>query len=233
MSHPQITSTSKTVQVPVKPVLNLKLEAMAVEQDFKLIQRLFAAPGRKRVAVAFCPVDEGNGCSWIVNRVARALARNTSQSVCLVDADFRSPSQHRNFGLSSARGLAQSLVESIPVRSLCQQVLGTNLWVLPAGGIFADPYRLLLADRLSTRIEELRKEFDYVLIDAPAAGVHADAPLIGKWTDGMVLVLGADTTRHETAIGVRENVDALGIPVLGAVLNERSYPIPDFIYRKL
>jgi protein-tyrosine kinase len=211
----------------------MKLEAVAAEQDFKLIQRLFVAPGRTRSAVAFCPIDQGSGCSWIVSRIARSIVRNLSQSVCVVDADFRSPSQHRNFALSSAKGFAQCIVESIPARSLCQQVSGTNLWVLPAGGVFADPYRLLMSERVTARIEELRKEFDYVLIDTPAAGPHADATLVGKWTDGLVLVVGADHTNHETAAGVRENVDALGIPILGAVLNERTYPIPEFLYRRL
>ncbi len=232
MSQQQL-STPKTVHVPVRPVPSAKFEAIASEQDFKLIQHLFVTPGRARGVIAFCPVDQGSGCSWIVSRLARAMAKNLSQSVCVVDADFRSSSQHRNFALSSAKGFAQSIVESIPVRGLCQQISGANLWVLPAGGVFADPYRMLLADRLKARIEELRKEFDYVLIDTPAAAAHIDAALIGKWTDGMVVVLGADRTRHEAAIGVRENIDALGVPVLGAVLNDRTYPVPEFLYRRL
>ena len=213
--------------------MNIKFEAIAADQDFKLVQRLFIAQARTHSVVAFCPVESGSGCSWVITRLARILSRSLSKSVCVVDADFRAPSQHRNFVLNSAKGFAQAIVESIPVRGLCQQVSGTSLWVLPSGGAFADPYRFLLADRLNARIQELRKEFDYVLIDTPAAGAYADATLIGRWTDGIVMVLGADRTRHETAIGVRENIDGLGIPVLGAVLNERSYPIPDCVYRRL
>lgn len=233
MNQQRAISNSKAAEMPNKRIHRLNLDRIAAQEDFELIQRLFLAPGRTRAVIAFCPVEEGSGCSWVVSRTARALARNLTQSICLVDADFRAPSQHRNFALSSPKGFAQSICESVPVRTLTQQISGSNLWVLPAGGVFADPYRLLLADRVRARLEELRQEFDYVLIDTPAASAGADATLIGKWTDGVVLVVEAGATRHERARRVRENIDALGIPVIGAVLNKRTYPIPDFLYQKL
>jgi Mrp family chromosome partitioning ATPase len=92
---------------------------------------------------------------------------------------------------------------------------------------------LLKADRLKQRIEELRKEFDYVLIDAPPLSLYADAASVGQLTDGLVLVLEANMTRRETASRVIEAWSATKVPILGAVLNNRTFPIPESLYRRM
>jgi capsular exopolysaccharide synthesis family protein len=233
LSTNPVSKPAEPQKPPVVTGQNPKLERMLAEEEFRLIQRLILFQEPAHRVFTFCPVEEGDGCSWVVSRLARALARNLTRSVCVVDADFRAPAQHRNFALNSPKGFAQLLVDSIPARSTAQQISNTNLWILPAGGAFADPYRLLLAERMHSRIEELRQEFDYVIIDTPAAAAHADVTLIAKWTDGIVLVAGSGSTRHQTALRVRESLQSAGAPLLGAVLNKRTYPIPDFIYERL
>jgi Mrp family chromosome partitioning ATPase len=52
-------------------------------------------------------------------------------------------------------------------------------------------------------------------------------------TDGFVLILEANVTRREAALKVSENLRASGIQVLGAVLNKRTFPIPESLYHKL
>jgi succinoglycan biosynthesis transport protein ExoP len=79
----------------------------------------------------------------------------------------------------------------------------------------------------------LREEFDHVLIDAPPLSQYADAISLGQLTDGLVLVLEANSTRRESAIKVMENVRRSNIQVLGAVLNKRTFPIPESLYHRL
>ena len=83
------------------------------------------------------------------------------------------------------------------------------------------------------RLTELRSEFEFVLLDTPALDVHPDAVLLGQWTDGIVLVVGCDTTRRETARNAKLSFETAQIPVLGAVLNKRKFPIPEAIYRSI
>ena len=87
--------------------------------------------------------------------------------------------------------------------------------------------------RLRARITELRGEFDQVLIDTPPIHSYGDAILLSQLTDGVVLVVGSNSTRREPTRIAKESFDAAKIPILGAVLNKRTFPIPEALYRKL
>jgi Mrp family chromosome partitioning ATPase len=72
-----------------------------------------------------------------------------------------------------------------------------------------------------------------VLILAPPAAQYGDAALLGQETDGVILILESNQTRRETARIATQNLTAAKVQVLGAVLNNRTFPIPESIYRKL
>jgi Mrp family chromosome partitioning ATPase len=96
-----------------------------------------------------------------------------------------------------------------------------------------DGQSLLSSERMRQRIAELRAEFEYVLIDTPAIGSSNDATVLGSATDGLVLVLKANSSRRESARGAIHDLRAAKVRVLGAVLNQRTFPIPQAIYDKL
>jgi Mrp family chromosome partitioning ATPase len=80
---------------------------------------------------------------------------------------------------------------------------------------------------------ELRREFDFVIVDAPPLTRCADAIALGQLSDGVVLVLEANSTRRETALAAAESLRSSGIQIIGAVLNKRTFPIPEKIYNRL
>jgi Mrp family chromosome partitioning ATPase len=210
------------------------LDEVASEQSVKLIQRVFllqtqAAP---RVVV-FAGVDRGNGCSRVCSAAARTLANNVTGSVCLVDANLRSPSLAESFRISNHHGLTDALRGEDPVRTFAEQLGPENLWLLSSGSFSEESFSLLNSNRVKERFAELRKEFDYVLLDAPPLTHYADAIALGQLSDGFVLVLEANATRREAALDVTANLRAAQIRILGAVLNKRTFPIPDSVYRRV
>jgi len=92
---------------------------------------------------------------------------------------------------------------------------------------------LLNSEQMKARVMELRKEFDYVIVDVPALNESADAIALGQQVDGLVVVLEANSTRREAASKVVENLRAAKIRILGAVLNKRTFPIPEALYQQL
>jgi capsular exopolysaccharide synthesis family protein len=181
----------------------------------------------------FAGIDHGNGCSRICVSVAETLAKNIRGSVCLVEANLRSPALPEMFGATNHHGLTDALLQDGPIRSFAKLVRGENLWLLSSGALAADSARLLNSERLKTRFAELRKEFDFVLIDAPPLTPYSDALAFGQLTDGFVLVVEANATRREAALQVSENLRAANVRILGAVLNQRTFPIPETLYNKL
>lgn len=83
------------------------------------------------------------------------------------------------------------------------------------------------------RLGELRTEFDYMVVHAPAAGVYSGTCLLGQASDGLVLIIEAGYTRRSTAQKTKERLHAANVKILGAVLNGRTFPIPESIYRRL
>jgi Mrp family chromosome partitioning ATPase len=92
---------------------------------------------------------------------------------------------------------------------------------------------MLGSEQMRSRLAELRSAFDYVLIDSAPMNVSRDAIVLGGFTDGVVLVLKAHSSRRETARSAVQDLAAANVRTLGAVLNQRTFPIPEKLYRRL
>jgi Mrp family chromosome partitioning ATPase len=203
------------------------------DETIKLVQRLFSSNNSETPQiVVFSGVEPGCGCSWVCARVAEILAPHLEGSVCLIDANYHSNSTARHFETEK--------LEKVPNERTLPPILhngqppGTGrLWLAsfrqPAGGWQTRGS----LDRLRSRLSEMRKDFTVILIDAPPINTYADAALLGSMADGVVMILQANQTRREAAERAKEILDAAGVRVLGAVLNKRTFPIPDFVYRRL
>jgi Mrp family chromosome partitioning ATPase len=234
---PMYTKEAKSIAAeyvtPASSQVN-SLESAVREETLKLVQRLFLAPQDVAPkAVLFAPVDASAGCGWLCSVVAKLLAKSVAGSVCLVEGNFRSPSLSDNCRVDGERGLVDSLEHGASIRQFARSIGPDNLWLLSNGAAAQDSTILLNFDRLTDRIVELREAFDYLLINAPPLSAFADGMVLGRMVDGVVLVLDADTTRREAAVRVNEGLRNSRIPVLGAVLNNRTFPIPAAVYKRL
>jgi Mrp family chromosome partitioning ATPase len=86
---------------------------------------------------------------------------------------------------------------------------------------------------MRSRLAELRAEYSYVLVDGPQVSQHSAAMLLGQMADGVILVLESKVTRRETARTAKENLTAANVRILGAVLNNHTFPIPEALYKRL
>jgi capsular exopolysaccharide synthesis family protein len=212
----------------------LDLERVTEEETLRLVQTVFlgTASDSPRV-VMFAGIDSGNGCSHVCAQAADSLANSVKGKVCLVDANLRTPSLPDYFGVTNHHGLTDSLRSTGAIQEFAKKMRPDNLWLLSCGSLAADSSTLINSGLMKERIAELRKEFDYVLIDSPPLNSYSDGIVLGKLSDGVVVVIEANATRREAAVKVTENLHAARIKVLGAVLNKRTFPIPAFWYQRL
>ncbi|HTV60702.1 MAG TPA: CpsD/CapB family tyrosine-protein kinase [Verrucomicrobiae bacterium] len=210
------------------------LHQVAGEEALRLVQRVFLNQAQDSSrAVVFAGIDSGNGCSRICVDVAEALANTIEGSVCLVEANLHSPSLPAMFGTTNHHGLTDSLSADGPIRSFAKLVRGENLFLLSSGSTNAGSAGVLNPEKMKARLAELRKEFDYVLIDAPPLNGYSEGVSLGQLADGLILVLEAHSTRREAAARIAENLRASQVRLLGAVLNKRTFPIPQPLYKLL
>ena len=219
-------SQSKSVPVSV--------EMIAREESQKLVQNLFVLPQKDAPKmVVFAGIDTGRGCSAICIDTARVLASRVAGSVCIVDANLLAPSLPEMFGVGNHYGLTDSLRESGAIQQFAKVVGPDNLWLLSCGSLMAESLGQLNSESLRARILELRSAFDYVLIDSPPLNKQGDAIALGQMADGLVMVIEANSTRREAAGSIAQTLRAARVQILGAVLNNRTFPIPEVLYRRL
>jgi Mrp family chromosome partitioning ATPase len=149
--------------------------------------------------------------------------------VCLVDTSVIERNLSRYLEIGS-----QSSSKSGPVliKDRCIE-LGRNLWFAGPDLITNDSGSLLPGDEIAMVLGRLRTSFHYVLIDTKSTSTSRDAALFGSLADGAVLVIEADKTRREAARKAKELFEAAGVPLIGTILNNRSFPIPEALYKRI
>jgi capsular exopolysaccharide synthesis family protein len=237
----QIDKEHEVFPPPAPPAISgngrrprLDVDAFGHEERMKLVQRLFILPGSDAPRmVVFCGVETGDGSSWVCARVSETLASQAKGCVCVVDANLRTPFLHEYFRTDNLCGLADAILGRGPIRNFAHQLNGGNLWLITCGSRTTDPHTLLTSDRLHSCLTELRAKFDYVLLDGPPVNLYADATLLGRLAEGVVLVLQANSTRREAARKAKESLESAKVRLWGAVLNKRTFPVPEFLYRRI
>jgi MinD-like ATPase involved in chromosome partitioning or flagellar assembly len=204
------------------------------QEEVVLVQRLFLTPGESAPrVVAFCGVEDGDLSSNVCARAGEILAAQQAGKVCLVDANPYASSLGQHFGADGEPGFVDAIFRQNTAHTLAREMPTGNLWLLGIGSGDFRTHVNFTFDRLKNCVSDLRAEFGYVLIDAPPVNVYADILSIGKVADGVILVLKSNSTRREAALRAKTSLTAANIKLFGAVLTDRTFPIPDSIYRRI
>ena len=200
-----------------------------MEFYLELIRTVFqavddAGKTRNRI-VALTASSPGEGVSYVVNTLAKEIATRTQKRVLAVDS----------MGLQNIR-----IADPHQLSAHCSETQIDNLLTLPAaaGRVgYARPAQTSLWHtdpeyRLSC-IKALRWNFDYVLIDCPSLKVSSDATTLAPIVDGIAVVVEAGRTRRDQIHRTKKVIEQAGGNFLGFVLNQRRYPVPGWLYRRL
>ena len=154
--------------------------------------------------------------------------------VLLIDGDLRRPRLGKLFGLQFATGLSDALLDdgsgAITLDSVVRPTTVPGLYVLPGGSEPANISRLLHSTLLDSLVETARSQYDFVLIDSPPMMGMADARLLSRIADGVVLISRAGETSPEQLGDARERLADDGTPVIGTILNGCDLRIEDPAY---
>ena len=200
----------------------------------KLVQNLFVvnatAPPR---VVLFAPVTRTNEPDFVIARVAEVLADQRMGSVCVVDADVQRPSLQAYFNVTNMMGFSSLLGSQESLHTFAHGVAGSNLTVITSGPSTRSWAHLMASESASDRLRELRSQFDFVLISAPPVNEVPSIVSLGQRVDGAVLVVEAHDTKRDVALRAKQEWERANTRLLGAVLNNRTFPIPPALYARL
>ena len=153
------------------------------------------------------------------------------RAFALAAEPVRSQPAVRAFGMNATAGLSEVLCGTIGVADALMPAPGSsNLWILPSGEPAESPADVLASLQIKKLCSELRRVFDYVVIDSPPVIRFSDARFLSQLVDEVVLVgrYGVTTRRAlQRSVELLREVDA---PVAGVVLNAIDLSSPDYHY---
>jgi non-specific protein-tyrosine kinase len=203
--RPIALSEPDDIAVESYRALRTNVQFLGLERNVKVIQVTSSVAGEGKTTTA--------------TNLAVVLAQ-TGASVVLVDADLRRPRVHQVFGVDPSRGLTDNLVgETVDMTLL---PVDPHLSIIVSGRIPPNPSEMLSGRRMAAVIDELRRRFDYVVVDSAPTLAVSDAIALARHVDGVLVVIQAKQTPIPQVRRTLATLDQVNAPVLGLVFNKAS-----------
>jgi capsular exopolysaccharide synthesis family protein len=137
----------------------------------------------------------------------------------IIDGDLRKPRLHKIFKIKKMAGISSYLAGRAEFNEVIHKTLIPNLFVVPSGPLPPNPVELLDSDVMAKMLEKLLEKVDFIFIDTPPLVGIVDAIVIGKYTQGVILVTWAGKTHRSALEKAKQELDQFNIRTLGVVLN--------------
>ncbi len=195
----------------------------ALAESFRSIRSnlLFLMRGATTKVLMISSSISGEGKSFCSTNISISLA-STGRRTILIVADMRKPQiyvpmPNDNYNQD---GLSTYLIGNKKVDEVIQVTSVPNLDVIYSGAVPPNPSELLIGTPMDTLIEELKKQYDYVIIDTPPLGLVSDALILGKYTDAIIYVVRQDRTPIEKLKGLERIYNDQMLKNVGIVFND-------------
>jgi succinoglycan biosynthesis transport protein ExoP len=191
-----------------------------------LLSNLGAPP--KVIMVTSARPQEGKTTTSI--NTAIVLAQKGVR-VLLIDADLRRPSVHKTLGMGPRSGLSNVLTGSATVQqTITLSPILSNLYILPAGTPPPNPAELLASANMKELIDQLRGQYDHIVIDTPPTLSVTDAVVLSPRADATILVIRSGQTTKQALRRSRDILMQVNAHVAGVLLNAVDLTSPDYYY---
>jgi hypothetical protein len=210
-----------------RPLAGWSPESFAREQIRGLVRQIFFSQVPAIRQVVFSAIDAETDIRRICRRVGETLALETTARIAIVGEYPK---------VIEVKALNEKAASESAVRNVSATMRQTatrmrnNLWLVPLDRGGKDCFSGAL---LRSHMGNLRNEFQYSIVESAPASLSNETTAMAALADGVVLVLSAHRTRRAIARNIKERLDFAQVRILGTVLSERMFPIPEMIYRRL
>ena len=178
----------------------------------------FASKNEGVKTILFTSPSPGDGKSTTISNLAVSIAQ-TGKRVCVVDADFRRPRIHEQFDEPIYPGVLQYLAGEVDFETTIRPSLQENLFLATAGGSPGKPGELITTAQFQGFLDNLREQFDFVLVDSPPVLPVADPAILSSLVDGVYVVMRIRKGVKLTAQKTRESLERVNANIMGVIIN--------------
>lgn len=205
---------AQILQVPLRD-----LPRSALSESYRILQAnlKFSSLHRPVRIMTITSSVPKEGRSTVAANLALALAELSSR-VLLLEADLRCPQQQDLWHVKGSAGLSHVLVGQATLKQAIQP-LSPHLDLISAGACPPNPIALLDSARMQSLLQNLGQVYDYIVIDTPPIAMTPDALILGKLSDGILMVVRPGIADKSSANSVRQAVEQSGQQIFGVVIN--------------
>lgn len=206
-------------------------EDFFTQEAYKVLRTNLQFCGQDIRVIAITSCNENEGKTIISLHLAQSLAE-LGKKVLVIDADMRkSVMAGRNTTAKNVVGLSEVLTGMKKMEDCMYTTQYPSLHIMFAGKYPPNPVELLSGSCFNALMTEVRKVFDYVIVDTPPLGRVIDAAVIAPNCDGVIMVLGTGNVKCRQAQEVVEQLDKSGSKILGVVRNNTKKKKNGYYYK--
>ncbi|MCB2312018.1 CpsD/CapB family tyrosine-protein kinase [Clostridium tagluense] len=181
----------------------------------------FSSFDKKIKTILITSSGPGEGKTTTSSNLAMVMAQGGNKTI-LIDCDQRKPQVHKVFGFSNENGLSNILVNDneVDINIGVHETEEPNLHVLSSGTRPPNPAELLGSAKMKNFIEELKKTYDFIILDTPPIVLVTDAQILAQYTDGCLLVISSGEAERDSVIKSKGLLEKVNAKILGTVLNK-------------
>ena len=210
--------TSKALPDPASPREQLWQHQLMESVDATRVMLTHAARVESLRVLLVTSAVGGEGKTSLSSHLATSLARS-GQRTLLIDGDLRRPMVHRLYDQPPGPGFSELLRGEIGADEVVRQTSLKNLWVIPAGDYTEHALSVLAQPRSGNLFDQLRGQFDFIVVDSAPVLPVADTLLLAQHVDGALFSILRDVSQVPRVQAAHARIAALGVPILGAVLS--------------
>jgi polysaccharide biosynthesis transport protein len=213
------TALSASIDGISPRVITMTSPRSVIHEAYQMLQAnlKFISLDKKVKTIAISSAVPREGKSEVVANLAASMAQS-GKRVLIIDADMRKPMQHHIWGLVNTVGLSNVVVDQNELTSAVKPI-SSNLSVLTAGVMPPNPLALIDSEAMTNFLERASRDYDYVLIDTPPLAGTADASVLGKMADGVLVVVRPGVTDSASATAAKSILARSDANIMGLVAN--------------
>jgi len=208
----------------------------SVSEQYKILRTNILSLDKKNppkvVMVTSATHSEGKTITSLNLAMAIVQSKSTHR-VLVIDADLRRGRLAKYLGVEQNQGLCDMLSGEAELKDVLFNIDVPNVSFISAGRIPSHPVELLESPAMADLISTARKMFDMVIIDTPPVISVTDAGIIGPMSDGVLMVIQAGRVQRGIVRHAEELLYQSHSRVLGHVLTNIEYHLPEYVYRYL
>lgn len=194
-----------------------------LSEEYRLLRTKihFFSKDQELKTVMVTSTQTGEGKTTTISNLAITYAQE-GKMVLLIDADMRKPSLHRVFSQLNHQGLSTLLAGESSLKEVTKETFITNLSLIPSGPTSSNPSELIDSITMRELLEQLKQEFDVILIDTPSVLAVSDSVIVSALCDGIIMVVAAGKVKRDRLKKAQEQLEHANARMLGIVLNRSS-----------